>query len=89
MDYGSRVMTTEEVAEQCGVSPRNIRHYAAQGRITGARKVHKAWVFDPNWTLIRPPERWNRRPEKMKLPYDQISTDMLIKHMKYWLENTN
>ena len=79
------VITTEEMARKCNVSPRWIRKLASEGRIYPARKVHRTWLFTPSSTVIRPPERWKRKPTKMVLPHEELSIRDTIKHAEYWL----
>ncbi len=74
--------TTKEYAEKLNVSEIWIRELARKGRIYPARKVGKNWVFFGNSTVIRPPERWNRKPNKMKLPHEELTTRQLIQHMR-------
>lgn len=42
----------------------------------------KNWVFFGNSTVIRPPERWKRKPLKMKLPRTELTTRQLVQHMR-------
>ena len=41
-------MTTKEVAEKWGVSPRQIQLLCARGRIPGAVRFGQAWVVPAN-----------------------------------------
>jgi len=74
--------THKECAEKLEVSEIWIRELARKGRIYPARKVGRNWVFFGNSTVIRSPERWNRKPIKMKLPHDELTTRQLIQHMR-------
>jgi excisionase family DNA binding protein len=76
------IYTTEEFAEKLNVSEIWIRELARKGRIYPARKVGRNWVFFGNSTVIRPPERWNRTPLKMKLPHEELTTRQLISHIR-------
>ncbi len=80
------VFTTKEMAERCGVGERWIRQLATEGRIYPCRKVHKNWLFAANATVIRPPERWNRQPQKLVLPHESLTVRDLLKHAQHWLD---
>jgi len=77
-----KIYTTEEYAEKLNVSEVWVRELARKGRIYPARKVGRNWVFFGNSTVIRPPERWKRKPKKMKLPHEELTTRQLIQHMR-------
>jgi hypothetical protein len=79
------ILTTRQMAERCNVSPRWIRRLAAAGRIHPCQRVHKNWLFTPSSTVIRPPERWRREPQKLRLPHQQLTVREQIKHAKHWL----
>jgi len=72
--------TTKEYAKKLTVSEIWVRELARKGRIYPARKVGRNWVFFGNSTVIRPPERWNRKPLKMRLPHEALTTRQLVQH---------
>jgi hypothetical protein len=76
------IYTSKEYAEKLNVSEILVRELARKGRINPCRKVGRNWVFFGNSTFIRPPERWNRKPKKMRLPHEELTTRQLIKHMR-------
>ena len=77
-----KIYTTEEYAKKLNVSEIWVRELARKGRIYPCRKVGKNWVFFGNCTVIRPPERWNRKPKKMRLPHGELTTRQLVQHMQ-------
>ena len=79
--------TTREMSERLNVSSRLVRRLASQGRIYPAKKTRGGWLFYANSTVIRPFERAGRKPQKMRLPHDELDLDQFIKHARYWLEN--
>ena len=40
------------------------------------------WVIFGNSTVIGPPERWNRKPLKTRLPHEELTTRQLEQHMR-------
>jgi hypothetical protein len=76
------IYTAREFAEKLNVSEIWVRELARKKRIYPCRKVGKHWVFFGNSTVIRPPERWNRKPEKMRLLHEDLTTRQLIRHMR-------
>jgi hypothetical protein len=80
--------SAREIAERLNVSPRLKRRLASQGRIYPAKKKHGGWLFYANSTVIRPPERAGRKPQKMTLPHDELSVGQFIRHSRYWIDNS-
>jgi hypothetical protein len=76
------VFTAKEFAEKLNVSEIWILELARKGRIYPCRKVNKNWIFFGNSTVIRPPERWNRKPTKMRLPHEELTNRQLVRHMR-------
>ena len=76
------IYTTKEYAEKLNVSEIWVRELARKGRIYPCRKVGKNWGCFGNTTVIRPPERRNRKQKKMRLPHEELTTRQLIKHMR-------
>ena len=58
------VYTSKEYAEKLNVSEVWVRELARKRRIYPAMKVGRNWVFFGSSTVIRPPERWKRKPVK-------------------------
>jgi hypothetical protein len=77
-----QIYTTQEFAERLNVSEIWVRELARKGRIYPCRKVGSNWVFFGNSTVIRPPERWNRKPKKMRLPHEELTIRQLVQHMR-------
>lgn len=77
-----KIYTSKEYAEKLEVSEIWIRELARKGRIYPARKVGRNWVFFGNSTVIRPPEHCNRKPLKMRLPHEELTTRQLVHHMR-------
>lgn len=77
------------MAARLGISERRVRKLAAEGRLVPATKVHRSWIFTPQTTLIRPPERWNRGPAKIPGEFEGIpvTSPKLMQHFRYWLDN--
>lgn len=80
--------STREMAGRLNVSPRLIRRLAYQGRIYPAKRTAGGWLFYANSTVIRPFERAGRKPQKMRLPHDELDVDQFIKHARYWIKNS-
>jgi excisionase family DNA binding protein len=80
--------STREMAERLNVSPRLVRRLASQGRIYPAKRTRGGWLFYANSTVIRPPERTGRKPQKMTLPFDTLTVEQFKQHARYWLDNT-
>ncbi|HEV2093548.1 MAG TPA: helix-turn-helix domain-containing protein [Rubrobacter sp.] len=81
------IYTSKEYAEKLNVSEIWVRELARKGRIYPSRKVGRNWVFFGNSTVIRPPERWNRQPKKMKLPHSKLTVKQMRRQMEYALEH--
>jgi hypothetical protein len=47
-------LTTEEVAEKEGKTPRTIQDWCQTGRILGAEKRGKIYVIDPDYEVLKP-----------------------------------
>ena len=81
------IYTTQEYAKKLNVSPIWVRELARKGRIYPTRKVGKQWVFFGNSTVIRPPERSGRRPDKMVLPHEDLTVSQTVAHLRYWIDH--
>jgi excisionase family DNA binding protein len=55
-----RLMTTEELAVQMGVSTRRVTQLATEGRIHPSRKIGRSWSFTSTSIVIPPFERPGR-----------------------------
>jgi hypothetical protein len=77
-----QIYTTQEYAEKLNVSEIWIRELARKGRIYPCRKVGKNWVFLGNSPVIRPPERLGRKPKKLRLPHEKLTTRQVVRHMR-------
>jgi hypothetical protein len=82
-----KVYSASEYAKKLNVSPIWIRELCRKGRIYPARKVGRNWVLFENSTVIRPPERAGRKPEKMVLPHEDLSVSQTVKHLRYWVDH--
>jgi excisionase family DNA binding protein len=80
--------STREMAERLNVSPRLVRRLASQGRIYPAKRTRGGWLFYANSTVIRPPERAGRKPQKMRLPHEHLTINQFVQHSRYWLKNS-
>jgi Helix-turn-helix domain len=58
-------LTTSQAAAVLGLSLTRTKHLAATGRIPGARKHGRDWVFEPPIEVLPParPPGWPRRRE--------------------------
>jgi hypothetical protein len=83
-----QIYTTSEYAKKLNVSEIWVRELARKGRIYPTRKIGRQWVFFGNSTVIRPPERSGRRPDKMVLPHETLSTTQTVEHLRFWIEHT-
>ena len=83
-----KVYSASEYAKMLNVSPIWVRELARKGRIYPARKVGKQWIFFANSIVIRPPEGSGRRPEKMRLPPEDLTVSQTVEHLRFWLEHT-
>ncbi len=55
-DRPPRLIDANEAAERLRIARRTAVRYAADGRITGARRVGRSWLFDPETLALAPPE---------------------------------
>lgn len=55
-------MTTKEVAEKWGITPRQIQLLCAQGRIPGAARFGNAWVIPSD--AKKPKDGRSEKPKK-------------------------
>jgi hypothetical protein len=76
------------MAERLNVSPRLVRRLASQGRIYPIKKTRGGYIYYSNSTVIRPFERAGRKPQKMRLPHEQLTISQFIQHSRYWLKNS-
>ena len=77
---------TKEFATKHGITPGRVGQLLVEGRIFPVKKVGRGWIIASNATVIRPPERWNRKPQKMNLSMEELSVDQQVKVLRDVLE---
>lgn len=74
MDY----LTVNEIASLWGISPRSVRNYCLQGRVSGAQRIGKSWLIPRD--AIKPQRK--RQGEPSSLDTKEFNANTLLNRLQ-------